>query len=78
MSLVNSKIIHNFAVIFGKAVKTLKQYNISIAKLEDKQYVHEFEGGNDLFTAFEQDLVENGQFNATVTLDKSSLLIYQA
>ena len=75
MSLVNSKIIHNFAVIFGKAVKTLKQYNISIAKLEDKQYVHEFEGGNDLFTAFEQDLVENGQFNATVTLDKSATMI---
>lgn len=53
----------------------LNTFKIDIFRLENKHYVHEFEGGNDFFVALEQDLIEKGNFKATVTLDKSEVMI---
>lgn len=53
----------------------LNTFKIDIFRLENKHYVHEFEGGDDFFAALEQDLIEKGHFKATVTLDKSEVMI---
>lgn len=53
----------------------LNTFRIDIFRLENKHYVHEFEGGDDFFVALEQDLIEKGHFKTTVTLDKSEVMI---
>ncbi len=53
----------------------LNTFKIDIFRLENKHYVHEFEGSDDFFVALEQDLIEKGHFKATVTLDKSEVMI---
>lgn len=37
--------------------------------------MHEFDGDDNFFVALEQDLIEKGHFKATVTLDKSEVMI---
>lgn len=56
-------------------MKAAQKYNINIVGLENKQYVFEFEGGDDFFAALEQTLVEKGNFKATITLDKTATMI---
>lgn len=53
----------------------LNTFKIDIFRLESKQYLHEFEGGSEFFVALEQDLIEKGNFKATVSLDKSEVMI---
>jgi uncharacterized metal-binding protein YceD (DUF177 family) len=53
----------------------LNTYKIDIFRLENKQHLHEFEGGDDFFVALEQELVAKGNFKATVVLDKSETMI---
>ncbi|PWK26146.1 uncharacterized protein DUF177 involved in 23S rRNA accumulation [Arcicella aurantiaca] len=53
----------------------LNTYKIDIFRLENKQHLHEFEGGDDFFVALEQDLISKGNFKATVVLDKSETMI---
>lgn len=53
----------------------LANYKIDIFRLENKQYVHEFEGDSQFFAEFEQDEIEKGSFKAKVTLDKSETMI---
>ncbi|MEA5401690.1 DUF177 domain-containing protein [Arcicella sp. DC2W] len=53
----------------------LNTFKIDIFRLENKHYVHEFEGGDEFFVALEQDLIEKGNFKAIVTLDKSEVMI---
>ncbi|MBB6001627.1 DUF177 domain-containing protein [Arcicella rosea] len=53
----------------------LNTFRIDIFRLENKHYVHEFEGGDEFFVALEQDLIEKGHFKTTVTLDKSEVMI---
>jgi uncharacterized metal-binding protein YceD (DUF177 family) len=52
-------------------------FRINIFHLQNKQYLHEFEGDNDFFMDLEQELklIEKGNFKATVTLDKSETMI---
>lgn len=52
-------------------------FRINIFHLQNKQYLHEFEGNNDFFMDLEQELklIEKGNFKATVTLDKSETMI---
>lgn len=72
-----SKILCNFALFSSKVVKNkvLDKYKIDIFKLENKLHTFEFEGGNEFFAELEQELVEKGQFKATITLDKSETMI---
>jgi uncharacterized metal-binding protein YceD (DUF177 family) len=53
----------------------LNTFKIDIFRLENKQYLHEFDGDDNFFIALEQDLIEKGHFKATVTLDKSEVMI---
>ena len=53
----------------------LNNFKIDIFRLENKQYLHEFDGDDNFFVALEQDLIEKGHFKATVTLDKSEVMI---
>jgi uncharacterized metal-binding protein YceD (DUF177 family) len=53
----------------------LNTYKIDIFRLENKQHLHEFEGGDDFFVALEQDLISKGNFKATVVLDKNETMI---
>lgn len=53
----------------------LNTYKIDIFRLESKQYVHEFEGNNDFFEALDQELIQKGNFKATVVLNKNETMI---
>ena len=53
----------------------LSKYRIDIFRLENKCYVHEFEGDDTFFQALEQELIEKGHFHATVSLDKTETMI---
>lgn len=53
----------------------LSKYRIDIFRLENKCYVHDFEGDDAFFQALEQDLIERGHFKATVSLDKTETMI---
>lgn len=56
---------------------SIDTFKISIFHLQNKQYLHEFEGDDDFFMDLEQELklIEKGQFKATVSLDKSETMI---
>ena len=53
----------------------LNTFKIDIFRLENKQYMHEFEGNNDFFEALDQNLIQKGHFNATVALSKNETMI---
>lgn len=61
---------------FCKNLKNLlSKYDIRILSLDEKRHEFEFEGGNEFFEAFEQEIIESGNFKAFVLLDKSSSMI---
>ena len=53
----------------------LNTYKIDIFRLENKQYVHEFEGNDDFFEALDQELIQKGNFKANVVLNKNETMI---
>ena len=53
----------------------LNTFKIDIFRLENKQYMHEFEGENDFFEALDQNLIQKGHFKATVALNKNETMI---
>lgn len=55
--------------------KVVSKYDIHIQGLENKRYTYEFEGGNEFFEFFEQDIITSGLFKAEVILDKNSALL---
>ncbi|MFT4032678.1 MAG: DUF177 domain-containing protein [Siphonobacter sp.] len=55
--------------------KELRKYDIDLLQLENKHYEYEFEGGDAFFAALEQGLIEKGNFQAKVDVDKSSTMI---
>ncbi len=55
--------------------KILSKYDIHIQGLENKRYPYEFEGGNEFFEFFQQNIIQSGHFKAHVLLDKNSALI---
>jgi uncharacterized protein len=63
----------------SKTVKknSIDTFKISIFHLQNKQYLHEFEGDDSFFMDLEQELklIEKGHFKAIVTLDKSETMI---
>jgi uncharacterized metal-binding protein YceD (DUF177 family) len=60
---------------FKKVSKVLSKYDIHIQSLENKRYTYEFEGGNEFFAFFEQDIITNGHFKANVIIDRNSALL---
>ncbi len=55
--------------------KVLDKFKIDIFRLENKQYIYQFEGDDEFFLLYEQDLVQKGNFKAEVILDKSETMI---
>jgi uncharacterized metal-binding protein YceD (DUF177 family) len=56
--------------------KVTSKYDIHIQGLENnKRYTYEFEGGNEFFEFFEQEIITGGHFKAQVVLDKNSALM---
>jgi uncharacterized metal-binding protein YceD (DUF177 family) len=53
----------------------LNTFKIDIFRLENKQYLHEFEGNNDFFNALDQNLIEKGNFEANIVLNKNETMI---
>jgi len=53
----------------------LNTFKIDIFRLENKQYLHEFEGDNDFFEALDQNLIEKGHFKTTIVLNKNETMI---
>lgn len=55
----------------------INSFKINIFHLQNKQYLHEFEGDDDFFIDLEQELklIEKGHFKAIVSLDKSETMI---
>ncbi len=55
----------------------INTFRINIFHLQNKQYLHEFEGNDTFFAELEQErkLIEKGNFKAVVTLDKSETMI---
>ena len=56
---------------------SIDTFKISIFHLQNKQYLHEFEGDDSFFLDLEQELklIEKGNFKAIVSLDKSETMI---
>jgi uncharacterized metal-binding protein YceD (DUF177 family) len=50
-------------------------YDITIHGLENKTYEYDFEGQNDFFSHFEQEIIEAGSFKAHLILDKNATLL---
>jgi len=53
----------------------LNTFKIDIFRLENKQYLHEFEGNDDFFEALDQELIQKGNFKAVVVLNKNETMI---
>lgn len=53
----------------------LNTFKIDIFRLENKQYLHEFEGNDDFFEALDQELIHKGNFKANVVLNKNETMI---
>jgi uncharacterized protein len=56
-------------------VKKLKDYEIGIAKLSNKQHAYEFEMDDSFFALFEQEIILGGKLLAKVELDKTESLL---
>jgi uncharacterized protein len=55
--------------------KEISKYKINIQGLDNKRHEFDFEGSSDFFKAFEQDIIEKGNFKADVLLEKSETMI---
>ena len=53
----------------------LNTFKIDIFRLENKQYLHEFEGNDDFFEVLDQELIQKGNFKAIVVLNKNETMI---
>ena len=53
----------------------LNTFRIDIFRLENKQYMHEFEGIDDFFEALDQELIQKGNFKSNVVLNKNETMI---
>ena len=53
----------------------LNTFKIDIFRLENKQYLHEFEGNDDFFEVLDQELIQKGNFKATIVLNKNETMI---
>jgi uncharacterized protein len=60
---------------FSEKLKALAKYTITIQGLEDSSFDYEFEGNDAFFQAFEQELIQKGNFVAKVKLDKSATML---
>lgn len=58
-----------------KVSKVLSKYDIHIQGLENKRYTFEFEGGDEFFGLFEQDIITSGHFKAQVVIDRNATLL---
>jgi uncharacterized metal-binding protein YceD (DUF177 family) len=56
-------------------VKALHTFDIGLDKLSNKQHEYDFELNDAFFAHFDQNLVNGGNLNVHVTLDKSELLL---
>ena len=56
--------------------KGLKKYEIKIQALADKKHLFEFEGDSAFFATFEQEIVQEGSFNAKIELEKSATMLH--
>lgn len=56
-------------------MKARKKYDIHIYKLSNGVHEYQFEIGKEFFEMFDSDLVENGQLNLRVSLNKSDSMI---
>jgi uncharacterized metal-binding protein YceD (DUF177 family) len=56
-------------------VKKKSAYNINLVNLADKRHEYDFDLDNSFFELFDQTLVNGGQLQAHVVLDKSPLLL---
>lgn len=56
-------------------MKELSKYDVEISGLENRQYTYQFESGSAFFEEYEQSLIQNGSFKATMILDRSSTMI---
>ena len=56
-------------------MKALHTYDIGLAKLSNKKHEYDFELTDAFFAMFDQNLVNGGNLNAHVVLDKSELLL---
>jgi uncharacterized metal-binding protein YceD (DUF177 family) len=56
-------------------VKKINEYDINLVNLSEKKHEYDFVLDNDFFALFDQNLVNGGQLQAHVLLDKSSLLL---
>ncbi|MEM8895170.1 MAG: DUF177 domain-containing protein [Bacteroidota bacterium] len=54
---------------------SLKAYNIDIYKLSNKSHEYQFDWGDQLFTIAENSLVQKGQGDCNIVLDKSETMI---
>lgn len=53
----------------------LNTFKIDIFRLENKQYLHEFEGGDDFFEVLDQNLIQKGHFKAAIVFNKNETMI---
>lgn len=56
-------------------VKEQNRYNIDIYGLDDKPYEFDYEIGHSFFEELEQDLIERGEFEVRLLLDKSTTML---
>ncbi|MCR9062863.1 MAG: DUF177 domain-containing protein [Cytophagales bacterium] len=55
--------------------KIHQQYSINVLGLDEKSHEFEFEGKDDFFESFDQDIIESGEFKLALVLDKSSSMM---
>ena len=56
-------------------MEELKKYNIDIISLAEKQHEYHYASDSVFFRELEQDLIQNGRFEATLILEKSSTML---
>lgn len=56
-------------------MNALREYTIKIANLEEKVYTHSFKADNSFFKAFEQDLIEKGDFETNLSIEKTGSML---
>lgn len=74
----DSQTFRTFAVLFlrGDAtVNPLRDYDIHIVGLDNKRYEYDFTSGDSFFAALEQDLIQKGQVQTHLNLDKSETML---
>ncbi|WP_338874322.1 DUF177 domain-containing protein [Spirosoma sp. SC4-14] len=56
-------------------MNSLRAYDINIVGLDNKRYEYDFTSGDTFFAALEQDLIEKGNIQTHLVLDKSETMI---